>query len=78
MDAAQATEIKKFPKKLKKLSDDDLLSAWHQAVSDQNDAPDGSKDFAFARKMQAEAEAIMRFGLGDHLRKLKEKFCDDD
>ncbi len=73
MNAAQTLQLQDYTDKLGMLDDGELIEAWHQASEDHKVASAGEKDLRLAMKLSAEAEAIIRFGLGEHAKRLNQR-----
>jgi len=58
------------------VTDDELIDAYHKANLDRKVAKAGSGDLdeTFRRMHATEIALIERFGLGEHLRRYKERY----
>ncbi len=57
-----------------KMSDDELLDAWHNAQVAHRTAATDDLDKYFILTTQGEAAAVVRFGLGKHMDAYRARF----
>ena len=62
---------------LDEMSDEQVLVAWHAAKMAQRYALTEDPSVRMAIKLKAEAAAIRRFGVGEHLQAYRKRFPDD-
>ncbi len=67
-------QAKIFAETLPDMTDDEVIDAW--ADVKRYEPKDGERDEYLLKRKSAEAEAVNRFGLGEHMKRLHAKHPD--
>jgi len=62
---------------LDEMSDEQVLDAWHAAMMTQRYAVTEDPSVRMAMKLKAEAAAVRRFGVGEHVQAYRKRFPED-
>lgn len=62
---------------LDEMTDEQVLDAWHAAKMAQKYAVTEDPSVRMAMKLKAEAAAIRRFGVGEHLHAYRKRFPEE-
>lgn len=63
---------------LDEMTDEQLLDAWHAARIAHKSATSENRMALTALKLRAEAAAIRRFGVGEHMQAYRRRFADKE